>query len=1153
MGIDNEKLKAAQKESDQFQKDAKLRREESDKPVKEEPLPQQMETTEGARVDEKKVETEAEKIVENVTKTVNAAEITIQKGSDLAVSKADATPQEIETVKKSEESVLQKIKNAGQNFVNLNKQMFGTLVDVFSFSEKKSTAPIEGKVNLLNDQSGELYLDDDESEEKKTESPTLVETVTTGEVDKSIASGIKESPLAEKKTPPLSTAKAEVLKIDKAETSASVEKLEKALTPILNVELPLPDEVVKEDESSHDKIVVDDKANEEERKRRTEEKKKATITAVLKNNEALEVFLEGLRERVEKKESSFERVAKIIDILLQEARLEKMDNSIIVSLEKEAKDYMEQEEKERVKDKPPEEKPEEKKESLLEVVKTARDDARKKYFELFKEYEQQNRLVGGKTGNEALLQEVYQKYEQANVEYGKSFVKEKLKEGKSQEEATAFVFEECIVNEKDIFQKEFTDSWPPKEKGIVGKLWEKWTKMKPPVRWVISAGLGAGAVFMFVPTAMAGIGIGAYFTYRLARAALAGTMVLGVSGGIGKIANASWFREKILGGKTLEHAKEEYRQEVRGTGKELKEEEVEIFLRAKQSGYDAILDNEAKYQKRVGIAKLCGGLAVAGAMIGEAYLVHGAYSNALIDKLGIERPHIQVPIGDGKGVAQPESGKGNVPPPEPTGPSREEILRPIEKQNIENLAKLGTVGKGEGVWHAVKRQVEYLTQMNRNALNAQEMQLNKDQLTEILTKKFGLKPEDLKGINFDDGLDKNEINELTGKILIKEGWLTPGGEMRIAHEGVRVAFDGTGNAKLIDVDNTPAGQEDIYFKFNKPEVPIEPATESIPQDVTIEASPKPVAAVTEPNTLKTTATEQQPIGQKSGLEVSPKPVDALPPVRSEVFKNLDSSIKQATVTQNAEQFMKDHGVKIEGMKVQVGDKTFLFDDSSIDGTSPDKINITLSDKGALHVALGDRYTGKSSLESSQSGSIETPPPQAPKPTDAPDTKQSSAAVTEPLQKQIENIQEVKPKDLDLSHFSKMVHFNDTTLNESFTMKENEVVNVLNEWTKVGSRYFLVAQDDKITVNRIIGMEMLERKLESLKNNTFSFAEDIEKDIPQAQRGGFIDAYKNKLVSSIRADLKSYGESLPESNGDWQARLKSVVEESKLKEYYPEWY
>ncbi len=97
----------------------------------------------------------------------------------------------------------------------------------------------------------------------------------------------------------------------------------------------------------------------------------------------------------------------------------------------------------------------------------------------------------------------------------------------------------------------------------------------------------------------------------------------------------------------------------------------------------------------------------------------------------------------------------------------------------EKYAELAIIKKGEGVWHAVYRQLENNLREN--------------------PEKFGLKSEDLNNT----AKIKTILNQQAGKLLVEQGYIKPdGSEIRITKPGVKVFLDADNKIKIEGVGKT---------------------------------------------------------------------------------------------------------------------------------------------------------------------------------------------------------------------------------------------------------------------------------------------------------------------------------------------------------------
>lgn len=215
-----------------------------------------------------------------------------------------------------------------------------------------------------------------------------------------------------------------------------------------------------------------------------------------------------------------------------------------------------------------------------------------------------------------------------------------------------------------------------------------------------------------------------------------------------------------------------------------------------------------------------------------------------------------------------------------------------ESKEILKLAneELSTIKKGEGIWHAVHRQLEEKIYNNPQAYN--------------------LKPEDL--------TDKAKIdvilNKETGKLLVEQGYIKPDGtETWISHEGTKVLL-GADNKIIISGEGDNLTYEVSPVKESEMEMPkIKPSYMVNINEVDSQGHiiPKTAPSGISNEIVQPEIARTQPVG---GAE---KAVETMANLTSEKRTILDNIISQKSYTISGETHYPNMDERIEGFIRQI--------------------------------------------------------------------------------------------------------------------------------------------------------------------------------------------------------------------------------------------
>lgn len=371
------------------------------------------------------------------------------------------------------------------------------------------------------------------------------------------------------------------------------------------------------------------------------------------------------------------------------------------------------------------------------------------------------------------------------------------------------LFHNFIIREAAILREARVAEMPPREKTIYRKAMEGWISRPRWQRILVSSAVTTLGVAAFSPV---GIGVGAaaaMFSSRVVRGLNAMMNVQIAAGLAGAASEAVYFRG----------ARKDRERAMHARARSFNLKNISIADEIHERHEDA----EAADKRRKAILKGLAGMAIAGIAVYEGFQDVEAVEDARTggtggemnsgDESGIEGEGGDVHGYDGaeadlKNAPQPETpddiipgGKSSAPPEVPRSssgpfpPGMEPGEQPVPQGNFEghiqdtsppaeaavdggdvgtaeattenNFDKeLATIREGEGVWHAVRRQL-----MAR---------VEKD------PKHFGLSEDDLA----DAAKVKEAVNRETQRILIEEKMIgSDGSEVRVAHPGAVVGLE----------------------------------------------------------------------------------------------------------------------------------------------------------------------------------------------------------------------------------------------------------------------------------------------------------------------------------------------------------------------------
>ncbi|MDO8557345.1 MAG: hypothetical protein Q7R98_02675 [Candidatus Jorgensenbacteria bacterium] len=324
-------------------------------------------------------------------------------------------------------------------------------------------------------------------------------------------------------------------------------------------------------------------------------------------------------------------------------------------------------------------------------------EKRNTYLKLYKEWNNLPRK-DKKTNEGEKLKEAMNvaktEYEFGQVNAARKLYREEISKG-SEEKYVRAEISQRFVDEEVMLKK--LESESSKDRGILGKAFERYSKLKPPIKWIIAAGIGTGV--MVSASAIAGFfgaswaitaGVGTVFKIRLIRSVIGGSLIPMVSKGFDKLGVKKWV-ESIERGKEEKIAKlYEITSNQEKNEEDLDEEsslefeneksgpssEIPDFIEEMYELHDKIekITSTAKWKQRwLNIGKLLASVAIGG---GASFLGSGMLENALgMDSSGVSFHSIEKEVpaaGEGSGAVSENVG-GAKPGTEIDG---EAVVRP---------------------------------------------------------------------------------------------------------------------------------------------------------------------------------------------------------------------------------------------------------------------------------------------------------------------------------------------------------------------------------------------------------------------------------------------------------------------------------------------
>ncbi|MEK9154762.1 MAG: hypothetical protein AAB596_01695 [Patescibacteria group bacterium] len=402
------------------------------------------------------------------------------------------------------------------------------------------------------------------------------------------------------------------------------------------------------------------------------------------------------------------------------------------------------------------------------------NEKRAAYLEVYKKLKEAKKEGVGISDLLLKMRQSKEEYDESKIKYGRELLsnaKQRLEgKGVSGEKLSKIleryekwpVFKELVVNENLVLQKEQIEQFPPKEKNIARNMLDWYLNQGKYTRIAISTALVTGAValsggFSAVPAAAL-----MFAGQRYVKGALS----VGIGQYVGK--GVDWIYSK-LGSFDKEKAISKLK-----TGFSVEK------LAEVENDYHKILEESVGAQRKKLIIK-------AAAMIAS-----GAGASIGLNMLEQAMPSIKLTAGEWLLGKKPEVESGveiEHPLSEAYSPDVKTKVAEISAEiRAGHQADLATIKQGEGVWHAVYRQLE-------------------DRLYDD-PKKFGLSQEDLTNAE----KIKSVLNRQTNQLLVEQGYIkVDGTEIRIAKPGVEVLLGDNNEINIKD-----AGESTYVWK--KPEI-----------------------------------------------------------------------------------------------------------------------------------------------------------------------------------------------------------------------------------------------------------------------------------------------------------------------------------------------
>lgn len=308
-----------------------------------------------------------------------------------------------------------------------------------------------------------------------------------------------------------------------------------------------------------------------------------------------------------------------------------------------------------------------------------------------------------------------EKYLQAKQEYAKVLYQKKARElareGKSAEEIAREleifgyeeIFQKLIVGEERALQEQCVADWPPKEKSLWRRAFEKWAKLPTGVRVLISTSAVVGAV----------AATGGFAAVGLTGAALfAGSRYARGLASVGLAKAAGWGVEKI-GGKIIEKKTKATQEEIDREFAEAMRDGHTDVLGTLSEKYHQMFEKKAKMERYKLLAKIGASLSVG---VGAAYGL-GMLERGLTGGNAAETAQPAAEIAEQQRALadlQRQTDEA-IASAKAKGQSLVEAVRQKAEQATELAQRqaelthtydLATINKGEGVIHVLRRQLE---------------------------------------------------------------------------------------------------------------------------------------------------------------------------------------------------------------------------------------------------------------------------------------------------------------------------------------------------------------------------------------------------------------------------------------------------------------
>lgn len=430
--------------------------------------------------------------------------------------------------------------------------------------------------------------------------------------------------------------------------------------------------------------------------------------------------------------------------------------------------------------------------------------------------------------------------------------------------AKAELFKTYVVQERELLQRVEAETWPPQEKKLWRKGVEWYLRQNRYARIAGTTALMTGAFWALSGTTL--LGAASYGSYRFGRALLSTTAGQAAAKATGALSQK--ILEKRRGerlGKeekpsitdlSVDNLSELEKQWAKEMEAKAKDKRTELYIKAAA----AILVGGGTAYGLGSVGELWGGGPSKEAVTETEAPEKAEMPLLQVEPAPLESRPLQVPITEAPritsnpaavaeaspivpppppppeagAVGEPQPGEPTMPPlkSRPLSPEMVEQAMKAElprvqgsmavaelppeqvEEQINRLEELATIKKGEGVWHAVYRQLEA-----RLPGDAE------------LQQKLGLSSEDMN----DAAKVKAALNRETGRLLVEQNYIRPdGSEVRIAKEGVKVRLAEDGVITIED-------RESVTYEWKPPAEP-EGAPTAEAAEAEVEAAAEPQAS-----------------------------------------------------------------------------------------------------------------------------------------------------------------------------------------------------------------------------------------------------------------------------------------------------------------------